>query len=206
MNMPVESAGENNLEKIIDFYSSSIVLKKMARTGWVVRGVDSPEHVADHSHGLALLVMLAGDLINHNEKCEIVSVQRAVMMAVIHEIGEIGIGDWTPSMSRFIGVEKDVLEFRVISELTEGLGESRNRFISLFDEFTRCESSEARLVKACDKLEMYLQALDYLKSGKRNLDDFIRFIDPESELYSWNDTLTRLAWEIKSRLNFFLGK
>jgi len=201
MNLSVSENSAAQVKALVEFYSSTLVLKKLSRTGWLVRGVPAPEHVADHSQGVALLTLLVSDFLNKDSKTgPPINTSKAVTMAVVHEIGEVGIGDWTPSMSRLIGREKDQLELNVIQEMTESLESSGARIKDLFLEFMECVTVEARVVRACDKLEMYLQAIDYLKSGQRNLDDFIKSINPDSPVFNWNPGLARLAEFVKQLL------
>ncbi len=71
---------------IIRFFSKIRKLKEIERSGWVVSGVKKPESVADHSFGVALLVMLLGK--NKN-----IDLEKALKMALIHDLGEAITGD-----------------------------------------------------------------------------------------------------------------
>lgn len=61
-------------------------LKDELRTGWELRNVDSPESVAAHTWGTAALCLLYADQ-------EDVDRQKAVTMALIHDLGEARTGD-----------------------------------------------------------------------------------------------------------------
>ena len=64
-------------------------LKQLPRAGWVRSGVDSPETVAAHSWGVAwLAVSLCPEGVDRGI---------AAIIAVIHDLAEIRVGDITPT-------------------------------------------------------------------------------------------------------------
>ena len=64
------------------------------------------------------------------------------------------------------------MEDAAVKLLTDPLGGPGKRYHALWREFEECETAEARLVKAADKLEMMIQAREYEGEGHRTLDEF----------------------------------
>jgi len=130
-------------------------LKRLPRTGWLECLIDEPESVADHSFRTAVLVMVLADLENLN-------VDKAIRMALLHDLAEAEIGDLTPEAKKVMGekyarIEKEAFR-RILSDLPENLAEY---YLSLIEEYRAASTSEAKLVSEADKAEMLLQALEY---------------------------------------------
>lgn len=75
---------------MIDFVLKAYELKDEMRAGWKLRGIRNPESVADHSWGTALLCWLYAPQAG---KAESIDRERAVSMAVFHDIAEAEMGD-----------------------------------------------------------------------------------------------------------------
>jgi putative hydrolase of HD superfamily len=156
---------------LLDLFFEAGNLKKLKRTGWLLRGVPVPESIADHSFRTALITMLLGDKLR-KEGVEI-DVERAVKIALIHDLGEARITDIPLPAQRYF--DKVEGERRAISEMLgeNGLGE----YAQLFDEYENESTLEGRLVRFTDRLEMLIQAIEYEESGFKNLDEFWEALD-----------------------------
>lgn len=104
------------------------------------------------------------------------------MMCLIHDLGELYIGDISAvsgpdETEKHRAEERDVR--RVLSRLPE---EQAAELLALWQEYNACDTPESRLVKALDKTETILQhnqgknppGFDYafhLDYGKRYFDD-----------------------------------
>src|SRR3954464_13130145 len=87
-------------------------LKETERAGWVLRGVEAPESVADHSWRVALLALLLAPAAEGAP-----DPARAMALALVHDLAECMVGDITP----FDGVdraEKRRREEAAMSELS----------------------------------------------------------------------------------------
>ena len=63
-------------------------VQKQPRTGWVYRGVEKPESIADHMYRMAVLAMtVAGSEYDQS---------KLVKMAIVHDLAEAIVGDITP--------------------------------------------------------------------------------------------------------------
>ena len=111
-----------------------------------------------------------------------INLGRALTLALVHDLPEAIAGDATPfdqalneaeaereaifrrppSYSAEADHAKYAAEAAAIAEITAGLSpELRLLFIGAWDEYEEGRTPEARLVRQADKLESWLQALEY---------------------------------------------
>lgn len=141
----------------------TLLLKELPRAGWARAGVERPETVAAHSWGVAWLVLaLCPPDLDRG---------RALAMAVAHDLPEIRTGDRTPHD----GVPAETKrhdEQQALTALVAGLpwGEEIRE---LWRECEEQSTAEGRFVKACDRLDMALQAERYATSQGVDTTEFI---------------------------------
>ena len=136
---------------MIDEYLGVLDLKDVKRTGWEIYNVQSPETVASHSWSVATLTM-----IHLPEELEM---EKALKIALIHDIGESEIGDIPYRSEKDHGREdKEEKEAEAVRNLSESL---TNELFGLWKEYEDRESSEAKFVKDMDLIDLCLQALKY---------------------------------------------
>ncbi len=126
-------------------------LKRTLRTGWDYYGYGPPETVAAHTFGVAVLTLLLGQLLR--QKGQELDLERALIMALIHEAGEARIGDLHLEARRWIGEAVDLGEQRAAQEVLQDPD-----LQGLYQEFHEAQTLEARLVHVADKLELLLEA------------------------------------------------
>ena len=152
------------MDDVLEFAKKVSELKKLKRTGWVIKGVKDPESVADHSFMLSVLAYVCSkELGLETDKC--------VRMALVHDMCEVYSGDIPNRMRKKDkpmpdGMKRKLEEAglkRITAALPEGLADEIR---GLWKELEARESGEARLVKDLDKLEMCMQALEYAKAAK----------------------------------------
>lgn len=155
---------------ILDLLEAAGKLKRTKRMGWVEAGIEEPESVAEHSFRTAILAMILTDLQG-------LDAEKAIRMALLHDLAEAEVGDLTPEKKRTKGpahmIEEDKVMDRLLSSLPEPLSA---RYSSLWREFRSAASSEAKMVVQADKLEMCIQALEYRREGfdPSRLEKFLR--------------------------------
>ncbi|MFH1462774.1 MAG: HD domain-containing protein [Pseudomonadota bacterium] len=138
-------------------------LKELPRAGWVRAGVPAPESVAAHSWGVAWLVLaLCPPGVDRG---------RALALAVLHDLAEVRAGDLTPA-DGVPAAEKSAREARALAGLMGPL-EGRAELAGLWREFEARSTPEARFVRACDKLDMALQAARYREITGLDLQEFV---------------------------------
>ena len=156
---------------LLDLFFEAGNLKRLKRTGWLLRGVPVPESIADHSFRTALITMFLGDELRR--RGIEVDVERAVRIALIHDLGEARITDIPLPAQRYFDEVNG--ERQALSEM---LGENgMEGYVDLFDEYENESTPEGRLVRFADRLEMLIQAVEYEESGFRNLDEFWSALD-----------------------------
>jgi putative hydrolases of HD superfamily len=156
------------VDPLITLYFEVNHLKQLFRQGWLERGVSEAkcESVAEHCFGMAILAMFICDAYFPT-----LDKAKVVMMCLVHEFGEIGVGDVTPAHNIPVDLRHQQ-EFESIQKLLAPIAGSE-KYLALWEEFEKAETPEAVLVKQLDRLEMGLQAKIYgLQTGK-NLQEFI---------------------------------
>lgn len=140
-------------------------LKDEGRTGWQLRNVEDPESVAGHAWGVALLTLAYADDAN-------VDADRALRLAVLHDIGESELGDvptradpeHQPDVSP---EEKERRERETVADLAAVLGDD---LLADWEAYEERETPEARFVKDMDLVDMCVQALYYEREGRYDPD------------------------------------
>jgi len=143
-------------------------LKDETRTGWELRGVESPESVADHSWGTAFLVLVHADEAG-------VDRARALEIALVHDLAEAVTGDVA---TRVAGMgdpnglrRKQDDEREAMTRLTSGYtAETARRIRSLWDEYEESETAEARFVRDMNLIDMCVQAYVYERDRRYDTD------------------------------------
>jgi len=152
-------------DALLRFFHLAGRLKETARAGWALRGIATPESVADHSHRVALLALVLAPRAGLDGS-------RCVALALVHDLAESLVGDITPYDG--IGAEeKRRREAGAMRDLAGLAGDPA--LAALWAEYDAAASPEARFVKELDKLETVLQAAQYERHGAASpgtLDEF----------------------------------
>ncbi|KAH8762060.1 hypothetical protein F5883DRAFT_464295 [Diaporthe sp. PMI_573] len=75
---------------MLSFFATSELLKCTRRKGWVIRGIEEPESVADHMYQIGL-ICLAYPWRSEDERA------KAIEMAIVHNAPEALARNITPS-------------------------------------------------------------------------------------------------------------
>ncbi len=149
---------------MLDFLCNFGKLKRVPRTGWILRGIHKSEveSVADHTSRVVLLSLLVSRLTG-----EKLDTAKTLAMATLHDLSEALLFDIDRDIARLIGEDfKKDAERAVELHLLKDLPASVSReFELLLSEYHEGKSRESQIVKFCDRLETILQALEYEKSG-----------------------------------------
>ena len=149
---------------LIDLLLETQNLDRIPRMGYLLSGIPDPESVSEHSWHVAFLVWVLSGKISDIDRL------RALEIAMVHDLAELRIGDLPRTASHYLPEgAKDAAEAAAIEEILAPLpAEAR----LLWREYQAGESREARLVKACDKLQMMLKVQVYESQGGRGLRRF----------------------------------
>lgn len=151
-------------ETLLDLLLEVQVLDRVPRMGYVLRGVSRPESVAEHSWHVAFLVATLTPQIPE------VNAARALEMALLHDLAELRIGDLPQTVARYFPAgAKAAAESAALEEILAPLP-PRSR--ELLTDYRARISPEARLVKACDKLQLMIKVSEYQRWGEGALSEF----------------------------------
>jgi putative hydrolases of HD superfamily len=149
---------------LLDLLLEVQVLDRVPRMGYVLRGVSRPESVAEHSWHVAFLVATLAPRIPE------VNGPRALEMALLHDLAELRIGDLPRTVARYFPEgAKETAETAALDEILAPLP-ARSR--ELLADYRARISPEARLVKACDKLQLMIKVHEYQRWGEGALSEF----------------------------------
>ncbi len=151
-----------NLGSAMRFYYLATKLKYKIRTGWDENhwnvNKERVESVAEHVYGTCILALSIWSEYELNINIDVV-----IKMLVLHEIGEVLIGDITP-FDNITPEEKMKREHKAMSDILGDLVK-KDEFYALLMEFDDHKTREAVFAYYCDKLEADLQCKAYLDMG-----------------------------------------
>ena len=154
------------MKEILNFLTTSGRLKFTYRYSEVSK--IPKESSAAHSWQLSLMVFLIADELNLD-----INIERALKIAIIHDIAEALTGDVDMILIKDKKVtkeEKYQLEIKAINKLQEFFSKS-SKIKDLWQEYQENKTKEARFVKALDKIERGHSVQDSINAIKtlRNL-------------------------------------
>ena len=147
------------MSKLLKLAETLGAASALARTGWMLRGVPHQlaESVAEHSFWAAVIA-LELSIIAREVGLE-VSPERAVSIAVLHDLAETVMGD-IAKVSGISDSVKEEAEKRAI-----GMLPLSRQARDLMIEFIGRNSIEARLAKVAEELATLLRARAYMRLG-----------------------------------------
>lgn len=153
-------------EQAINFLTLLHNLKDTKRTGWVRKGINGPESIADHMYRMSMMGLVCGADSDTQTRC--------IKLAIVHDVAEALVGDITPH-DGVSNEEKYKLEAGAIEQIRDALGSDAlagEEIQQLWHEYEEGTSPAAQLVKDFDKLEMILQAHEYEERQDVQLTEF----------------------------------
>jgi putative hydrolase of HD superfamily len=167
-----------NGDALLELVLEAANLKRIPRSGWLLRGVPHVESVADHTFGVAFLALVLALALEEGGALDgELDLEKVLTMAVLHDLTEVRLTDLPSAATNLLSASvKSEAEASAISALLEPLAEA-GRLESVWQEFEDATSPEGRLVRDADKLEMMVQCLRYEQAGSQGLDDFWTNID-----------------------------
>ena len=146
-------------ENVIKYYVMCNKLKNVIRTGCKIWNVERErvESVAEHIFGVQMLAIAMKSEYEYD-----IDIMKVVFMLVVHELGEIVIGDLT--MFEISKEEKAKREKEAVHKILCGLLDGKE-IENLFTEFDSHSTKEAMFAYQCDKLECDLQSKLYDEEG-----------------------------------------
>ncbi len=160
---------DERYESAMRFYLLATKLKYKIRSGWDNQhwnvNAERLESVAEHIYGTCILALSLDSEFSLD-----INLNKVLKMLIIHEVGEILIGDITP-FDNVTPEEKKKIEHKAMNKIMEGLIK-KDELLSLLFEFDEGVTKEAKFAFYCDKLEADIQAKVYQDMGfMHTLDD-----------------------------------
>ena len=153
---------EEKLKNSMRFYMLATQLKYKIRSGWDKShwnvSKDRLESIAEHVYGTCILALSIDSEFKTN-----LDINKVIKMLVLHELGEVIIGDITP-FDNITPEEKMIKEHEAMREVVGDLI-NQKEFLSLLFEFDEKKTKEAIFAHHCDKLEADIQAKIYQDMG-----------------------------------------
>ena len=153
---------EEKLKNSMRFYMLATQLKYKIRSGWDKShwnvSKDRVESIAEHVYGTCMLALSIDSEFKTN-----LDINKVIKMLVLHELGEVIIGDITP-FDNITPEEKMKKEHEAMREVIGDLV-NQEEFLSLLFEFDEKKTKEAIFAHHCDKLEADIQAKVYQDMG-----------------------------------------
>jgi len=145
------------MEKIFDFLHQVEKLKDTLRYNQTSGG--RKESSAEHSWRLSLMVFVVAEKLKLD-----MNVDRAIKIAIVHDLAESITGDIDAvriAKGEISKEEKQKLEIEAMETLRTMLSdEIGTEIVALWEEYEKCETQEAKYVKALDKLETLTQLIE----------------------------------------------
>jgi putative hydrolase of HD superfamily len=152
---------EDDLDAVLE----ALALKDERRTGWQLRGVTGPESVAAHTWGVSLLALLYARRAG-------VDPDRAVRLAVVHDLAEARTGDVpTRADPNAESVDREAKRRRERDAVASLLGPFDGDLRAAWDEYEARETPAAQFVKDMDLVDMCAQAVRYEREQRYDPDD-----------------------------------
>ena len=133
------------MQEIVQFLLELDKLKGVTRKTRPL-GLDRFENSAEHSWQLAVMAMSLGRFAD-----AAVNVERVIWMVLLHDVGEIDVGD-TIVYAEGGWEERKAAELAAVQRIFGVLpGETGARFLALWEEFEAAESADAKFAHALDR-------------------------------------------------------
>jgi len=174
------------MKSVFEFLIKINELKNVTRKGITFYGVKNPPNALDHTYRTAMMVWFLG-------KEKRLNVEKAIKMALIHDVCKIYAGDITPynglsfksikkrykffrewpprassAVKRKKYIEKIKKEKKALEKLTKKLPDKlKKEVLALWQDYEKGNSKEARFVYQLDRTENLLEAFECYKKDKK---------------------------------------
>lgn len=156
---------DSHIKNAMNFYLLANKLKYKIRSGWDSKhwnvNKERLESVAEHVYGTCILAISLDSEFDFK-----IDINKVLKMLVIHEIGEVIIGDITP-FDNVTPEQKKKIEHQAIMNIVGDLVK-KDELIKLMLEFDEHKTKESKFAYYCDKLEADIQSKIYQDMGSHN--------------------------------------
>jgi len=147
--------------QLLSFIELVLRLKSVKRSGWISKaGISSPESVSDHTYAMCAIGMILSDMLGFDT-------ERVMKMIIIHDLPESITGDHMPG--EITRKRKRIEEKRVMTSILYQMPATiRSNYRRIWEEYQTNKTQLAKFVHKLDKLEMAMQAIQYINEGYPN--------------------------------------
>ncbi len=162
------AVGKQEISGEIAFFTLLGKMKRIGRRGWNLRGIETPETIADHSYRTAVLAYYYAEKFG-------LDVAKTVGLALLHDINEVETGENPGDKFSAISKEKKIRDGQAsLKKITFGLPKAiAKKYSEMWADENLRKGKEASIARDVNKLELAFQALDYELAGHpgERLDD-----------------------------------
>lgn len=186
---------KERIKQIIDFLTVAEKLKSELRHSYTT-DISRRESVAEHTWMASLLaILLAHELPKDLDQL------RLIKMVIIHDLAEATVGDIPTFEVSDRQNDKYVNEERAMKEMAARLPqESADELLALWREMEDCQTTEAQIVRAIDKLEVNIQH-DLADISTWEAGDYQATIGYKEEVYK-ADPVVKAFKEILNEISY----
>jgi putative hydrolase of HD superfamily len=147
--------------QLFSFIELVLRLKSVKRSGWISKaGISSPESVSDHTYAMCVIGMILSDMLGFDT-------ERVMKMIIIHDLPESIIGDHM--LGEITRKRKRMEEKRAMTYILYQMPATiQSNYRKLWEEYQTNKTQIAKFVHKLDKLEMAMQAMQYINEGYPN--------------------------------------
>lgn len=155
---------EDKFSSIAPFLFETAMLKRVERTGYAFLG-SGKESVAAHVYGMSMAAMALAAMRPD------VNLERMLLMCLVHDLPETRTGDANAVHKLYISRDEnkameDICEDLPFAEILK----------DAWEEFSKGESEESRLVQDADQLDMLISLKEQHDTGSRDAEKWIPYV------------------------------
>lgn len=142
-------------------------LKRIPRSGWLLAGVTNSESVADHTFRVAIIGYILAVMENQDP-------EKILCMSLLHDLPETRLGDIDNLGKRYLNKNRKI-ESNIFEDQIALIRRDIKTTLSGYAEelFSEDLSDATLLVSDADKLECYIQALEYKSANNGAMEEFL---------------------------------
>ena len=179
-------------DSVLRLLFSANRLKRVPRTGWVMRGVPHAESVSDHTFGVAFTALLLAEMV-----AQPIDLAKVLTIALLHDLPEAVLGDVPLPAARHFPPRARRTAAEDVLKAILGTAPQVAQWHTWWREFEEQATVEARLVRDADRIDLLIQAHVYAETtGNRWLEEF--WADAASDVFQFG--ASRALFEALSRL------
>jgi len=147
--------------QLFSFVELVLRLKSVNRSGWISKaGISNPESVSDHTYAMCAIGMILSDMLGFDT-------EKVMKMIIIHDLPESITGDHMPG--EITRKKKRIEEKNIMTSILCQMPSTiSSNYRKLWEEYQTNKTQIAKFVHKLDKLEMAMQAIQYINEGYPN--------------------------------------